>query len=266
MWSKHCYWRGVPGTVLAILLISGCSIERFKDPIIIPGIDEDLYIDLWEDLYPTHTELTFQVETIAPEECLNVTIATELSKANQRLDLDILAIVPPDNCEPGEAPARGEAPAGWLTPGTYTMEVHLQNEITSRATLEVTPEYYRVDAQEENGFLWRHKELRRVPTNTLWGYVAATNTALEGTAQNWRSQLQALGLASTLEAGYYGYFRIDESGEAVMNPAAATPVALPFLIRFDGNESSVTTLVNSLRQQGPQGMSVKVWSGRGRAW
>lgn len=246
--------------------IMGCQIDNLKDPIIIPGIEKELYIDLWERLLQTNNILSLQVETIEDESCTNVNIRTSLVQSNQYIDFDILSITQPNDCIPGEAPARGEALVGQLANGLYDINVHLQNEIASNAKLEVTPEYFRITPGAQIGFSWKHTELRRVPAQTLWGYVSATESSLLSDALEAQAALMAMGAATGLPEGYYGYFIIDNNGNLEVKDAPTSPVLLPFLISYDGSDQAVTQLVQSLRQQSPAGLQISVFSGKGAVW
>ena len=163
-----------------VLTFSACKLENLNDPIIVPLVDKEFSLDLWQVLgvnSPSNLEL--KIYTIEEEDCLNTMILSNYNRTGRNISLTLYDILDPEVCDPGPAPAQGTQLVADATPDVYTLTIELQDVVSNTGTLTVTDEAYQVVMEEENGTTWLHTKLQRIPRNALWGYLAYTNAEEE---------------------------------------------------------------------------------------
>jgi hypothetical protein len=250
-----------------LVLGSSCQLARPEDPIIIPLVDTEFQLDLWEDLSPDGRQLVVHISTITDEPCLNTTVSTEQRQVDRRIELTIKDILEPETCDPGLSPARGKEVLAGASAGVYDLTIELQDVVTNAGNLTVASSYYAVVMESENGVTWLHKELRRVPLDAVWGYIHYESADQAAHADALLDQLQGQSQALPRTDGYYGYFILDNGGtQLTVTGMPATGIVRPFLYRLSGEPAELTALIEDWRSQAPAGMSIAVFDSYGRSW
>ncbi|MDX1942448.1 MAG: hypothetical protein SFU99_17930 [Saprospiraceae bacterium] len=250
--------------LLLVTLMAGCELASPKDPIIVPEVEDEFYIDLWEELNtPTGRALTVKIQSIKNEQCLNYRIDNFVSKTGNRIKVSINSIISPSDCIPGAAPVKADANAGSLPFDTYDFDIDFKGLVVNNGYLSVNGESYVLDMKSEHGIVVVRDELLRVPDNAVWGYVTYTN---ENLANNFINDLQSISKTlSGQRAGYYGHFTISPlDGKVFVHQQPTTSLVKTFLYRFDGNESTLNDLVTAHRQSYGNQISIKLLNAKGK--
>ncbi|NUN99701.1 MAG: hypothetical protein HUU01_03690, partial [Saprospiraceae bacterium] len=221
-------------------LLGACKLDSLGDPIIVPDVDREFYIDLWENLYPESRELVFQMETIQAQDCENATISYNLNRTGNTVKLSLNAISTPQDCQPGPAQIFASAPAGRLNGGLYTMKLDLKNTVFNEGQLTVTGDAYHLDMNTEHGFTIRHKSLFRIPEQTYWGYVVYETPEQETAVTDFIQDLQDISIQHDFLAGYYGHFTVESDKRVSIHTENLDGVDhQSFLFKYDGSGAAI---------------------------
>lgn len=254
--------------LLMLLGAAGCQLEKLDDPIIISDVETEFYLDLWENLHPTGRDLDVQMRTVASENCLNQTLVTELVKINRHFDLSIQDIQRPTDCEPGLAPVTASESIGALTPGDYSLTITLKDAIHNEGRLLVTKEAYYLSMETELGFKWLHREVRRVPDGSMWGYVVYSNSQNQGLVNDFLAEISSLTQTVEANTGYYGHFTVDRAaGELLVKGMPISDLHHTFLRRLSpADTEAIKAAVADFRATAPADVKLQVFTSRGDTW
>lgn len=253
--------------ILAACVITSCNISSLQDAIIVPDVEDEFYVELWENLSgPFGRELVVKFETIKSEKCLNYRIDYQFSKDGNRLKVGLNSLIKPLDCVPGEATVKQDVNAGNLTNGLYTLDINLKNTVNNEGQLVVNEDNYIISIQRENGISLRTKELLRVPDEAIWGYVEYAQKNDEVNARKFIEELGVLsGSFSNYRAGYYGYFTINTANRAVsVNGQSA--LSTPYLFGYQNNEAKIKNLLASYRQTYGNRLKINFYNSKGESW
>lgn len=233
--------------VLATLL-GGCKLDSLGDPIVVPDVEREFYIDLWENLYPESRELVFKIETVQAQDCENATISYNLNRTGNTVKLSLNAISTPADCQQGPAQIFASAPAGRLNGGLYTTKIDLKNTVFNEGQLTVTGDAYHLDMNTDYGFIFRHKSLLRVPEQTYWGYLPYETPDQEALANAFINELQGSSIQHDFLAGYYGYFSVEPNDRVSIHEKSLEGVAYKsFLFKYEGSGANLRQQINAFR-------------------
>ena len=258
------------GILWLMVLLASCKIDSLEDPIIVPLVDQEFNLDLWEKLGPDGSKLEIQFRTLLNEPCLNTSILSSYQKAADKLELTIYEILPPEQCQLGLAPAYGSEIMIGIEHGVNELKVELQGVVVNSGTITVTDSVYRVNMISEDGIGWERNELRRVPAGALWGYLTFEDQQDADYVDDFKEQLNQLADPFTsLVEGYYGHFEVFDFDNTLLFKIKDIPEAVfkrPFLLQFNGQTSEISDLVDNFRAGAPEGVEVKVLDYKGNEW
>lgn len=247
---------------------SACKVEDLNDPIVIPVLDEEFTLDLWEYLgQEPASGLAVRLSSTTEQPCLNTTVLSRFERVSSLLSLTLFDIAQPEVCDPGIAPATGEERLDGVEIGIFTLEVAIRDIVTNTGKLIITPNYYQVQMNETAGIKWLHTELRRVPANTLWGFLTYTTPAQRDYAALWlNNNVIANSQSMTLVDGYYGHYEVTNGGTALHVQDMPASGAIPFIVRYVGDSSAIDTWVADFRAGASGGQTLVVKDAVGRIW
>ncbi|MEZ4986028.1 MAG: hypothetical protein R2795_13495 [Saprospiraceae bacterium] len=246
---------------------ASCNLEKLNDPIIIPVLDQEFTFDLWENLAATNgTGLEIQISTTELEDCLNSQILTEQTRTDQALNLRVYDILDPEVCDPGQAPAQGGEMMHDLAPGTYHLNVDIQDVVVNSGNLIITPNYFRVEMDTQEGIRWVHEELRRVPANTLWGYITYETIDERTQALGIKNELAAMSGELPLVDGYYGYFEVLNNDTQLVVKDMPPFNVLPFKFRYTGGDEELSSWLENARASATGAIHIILMDAAGREW
>ncbi len=253
--------------LLLVLLLPSCKIEQLDNPIIVPLVDQEFNLALWEVLSPSGSTLDVQMRTVLNEPCINTTILSDYQKSGNQLELVIFEILPPEDCQPGVAPAFGSETLEDATSGVNNIQVELQGVVVNSGKLTITDTRYTVEMDTEDGIGWEQYELLKIPTGALWGYVTFQEPEQVDFANDFFTQLTERTAPLYAEDGYYGYFELsDEGNQLEVKDQPEAPFQQRFLLQFYGEEMEIDELVTNFRSNAPDGVEVKVLDFEGNVW
>ena len=253
-----------PWTLCVMLAFSifGCKLDSIQDPIIVTNIEKEFYINLWEELYPDTRQLRIDLQSIKNQDCLNYDISYDWENTDKQLSLTINNIETPGDCVPGTGPARAQVTAGPLEGQPYKLTISLAQSVTNQGQLVVNEEAYTLQMESEEGIIIPEKVLRRVPDNTVWGFVAAQDAADLDVAMTILDQLRSFGETANLIEGKYGYFSILDN-KLLVSGAPETGQVNSFIIHYEGDEKAIKQLVDDFRASHTGSVSLQVKTAQG---
>ncbi|MBK7869610.1 MAG: hypothetical protein IPJ74_02475 [Saprospiraceae bacterium] len=254
-------------TLLVLAVLAGCELASSKDPIIVPEVEDEFYIDLWEELdAPAGRALTVKIESIKNEKCLNYRIDNYFSRTGNRLKISINNIIEPSDCAPGEASVKADVDAGSLPFDTYDFDIDFKGLVVNDGYLSVNNESYVLNMESEHGIVLVRDELLRVRDNTIWGYITYNNSSDENLANNFINDLQSISKTlSSQRAGYYGHFTISPlDGRVFVHQQPTTSFIKTFLYQYDGTDNILKDLVATYRQNHGNKITIKLLNFKGK--
>lgn len=250
-----------------LFLVAGCDFSSLDDPIVISEVEDEFYIDLWENLGPTQEErnLVVQIESIQTEQCLNYRIDYQFSKDGNRLKIALNNIIKPLDCVTGEATVKSDVNTGYLLNGIYSFNIDLKKTVSNDGQLTVSADSYTLDMQSENGFSMKHEELLRVPDGAIWGYVNYQQAVNESLANKFLEDLKNISQSPTAyRAGYYGHFSIATADRKIsVNAQPQTSNLKTFLYQYTDQTAKLKNLLATYRSQYGNRLIIQFYNAKG---
>lgn len=232
-----------------LCLSLGCTSDNSNvPPEILPSIDDEFTIQLWEHLNPDENTLSLIVETIENEDCTNNLIQNEVTIRDTKLVVNLEDIEKADNCIEGEGPASADISFTSLENGIYDLEINLLSVIKNEGFIEISPDNLNLELTSREGILVINNELKRVPNNTFWGYIALDNSQLNNVSSTFLESIEIIKDNFDFAQGNYGHFSIsEENGTVDFDAPTAFPDLDKFVFKHSGDLSILTTLLNEYR-------------------
>jgi hypothetical protein len=254
------------GLLAFLFMVSSCKEDKLGDPIIVSNIKKEFYLDVSEILGPGQRTTQFKVQTIEDGECLNGSIDFDFTHVGNRLTVLLKDVVIPEDCIPGIAPSTADVTAGALNAGFYLFNFNLRNTVNNKGTLIVEDNRYLLELETEEGVILLHKEVFRVPENSIWGYLAYSEASQESDVRDFYEQISFHGVDPGLENGYYGFFTINSAAPNIeLNNPPEAQFYEPFILNYDGDWAFMKALVQDLSATYPE-VSVKMFDDKGRSY
>jgi hypothetical protein len=204
--------------VLFLFLVLVSCRSELNDPIIVANLEQEFGFSLEQVLGSDHT-VRFKLSTLDLADCLNYSIQAELNRRDPELEIDILEIQAPKDCEAGLAPARGAVQADELTLDEYLLRLSLKDVANTQGELRIFPDHYLLSLEQNSSVIPLHEEVRRVPANSCWGFVSWNDPTGFAIAQAFLAEFQSTFQPLTAPNGYYSYFEITSGNVEVFNPS-----------------------------------------------
>lgn len=233
--------------LISILLFAGVGCDK-DTPDTQFNVNTDFLIDMKEDLSQTGSTLLFKAETINNQDCLDTGIDISFARNTSKVTLSFLDLIIPEDCTPGSAPATADVNAGDLAGINYQFKIDLRGEIESTGILNVLSDRYIVSFVEASGFEFPEKTLLRVPRQTIWGYVNHGEDGNE-TANDFISSLGEIASPTTLEEGYYGWFKGADDKVTEMADLPTERFNSLFVFEYEGDDEVLESLITDFRSE-----------------
>jgi len=251
-------------SIIGITTITACKLEDLGDPLIVAQVETEFHLDMWESLDPSLRSFSLKVETIKEKDCLNYSVLYDFEQSYRELNISLNDITPPVDCIVGVGPATTEIETGYLSYGNHDLTIALQNTIISKGKLVVDNESFRIEMETQNGFNFLHKELRRIPFGSIWGYINYGEASGSAAAAAFVAELADQSEEKEFAPGYYGYFTINNSIQQVL--ITNRPVSAhfkSFLFNFTGSEEALEQMAESFRLENPE-FELKIFMASGK--
>jgi hypothetical protein len=243
------------------LLANACNISSL-DEVVIPEVNDEFYLDIWENLSPEGRSLEWQLRTIENAECEGASLNYSYRQLASSIELVINEINNPADCAPAEQPLEVSIDAGTLAVSTYPLSFSLRATVTNEGTLSVDDDKYILDFDKPVGIRLQRRELLRIPDKVIWGYVHTAHDSLEMAAESWTAQFAALCVPASLKTGYYGYFVL-RNGDIILNNELVPVGASQFAYELVADKSELEALLTTYRNQYPEGLDIKIFNTKG---
>lgn len=192
--------------------------------------------------------LSFKFLTQKDYPCINYRIKSNYQTEGESLVVSLSEVEGADVCLEAIAPAASFLDIGELATGDYPIIIKVGESLVNTGTLSVSPEAFELTMNEEQGLMVETPRLLRVPQGVIWGNVFASETGVAASvAEQLLSRLQSMGATSTmLEAGNYGYFSVDASGQMTNALGTSDQTESVFLLDYQGESSDLSSLVEEI--------------------
>jgi hypothetical protein len=252
--------------LLACLIgINACNISSLNDPVLIPEVEDEFYLDMWENLTPEGRYLEWRLRTIDNASCEEAYLDYTYDRGGRAIDLAINAIINPVDCTPGEQPLEVGIDAGRLVNDTYDLSFSLRESVTNSGQLDVTEQLYEINFEDPSGFVLLRNKLYRIPDQVIWGYVHANTPELKAAAAAFNNDLSQITDPVVLENGYYGHFTILNRNISLNNDF--TPIgATIFYYQLNGDDDRLSNLIEENRSNYSEGLTIKVYNTLGEEY
>ncbi|MEL6865326.1 MAG: hypothetical protein AAFP19_12950 [Bacteroidota bacterium] len=245
------------------LLISSCRKDSADSPIFEINIEDEFSIDLWEELREESRQFRFDIQTIEAKECDNYELEYDVLQADNRIDLTINNLVLNEGCNPNTSQINTEVPLGSLQSGTYFLQINLREEIINKGRLEISSDQYQLEMDSDHGIQVLREELFRVRPNSIWGYVAYSDSREQENAEQFIRDLGTISESHESPEGYYGYFTIDKEDQINLHLDIEPNYEQTFLYRYENDEAILIELLDQYRQTNGDKLEIKVFTASG---
>lgn len=246
-------------------VLGGCHLDSLTGPIIVADVEDEFYIDIWEKLEPGKRSFQLKIETIEEENCLNYSIDFDFQKTGYSLEVSLNDILVPADCQPGDATAKALVNTGMLSPGYYDLLIGLRNTVLNEGQVLVSGDRYFLKSDKENGIIFLHKELMRVPEKAIWGYVVFEEGQDEQIAGDFIADLKEISTEGNYNNGYYGYFTISNSAEKIsVTDRPSTFNIKSFIFQFEEDKEQLISLLTNYREDHPDNIRIKLVTYEGK--
>ncbi|GJM34450.1 MAG: hypothetical protein DHS20C18_34510 [Saprospiraceae bacterium] len=249
------------------LSIASCNLGSIDDPIVISDVEKEFYVDFRESLTAPDRQLFLDIRTIENEPCLNTSISANLNRQVDGFNISISHIVEPQDCQLGEAPASTTLNLGSTGIRTYDFAIDLKNTIYNLGKLRVEEKRYIVEMETEEGIIFLHDELIRVPNQTVWGFVASEDTDLVNSSLNFVGDLKNLGNEKIYLKGFYHYFTINNDNSIEVNHQKVIDRGFvhSFIFEYTQDQSTIVDKLEVFRSENPEA-DVYFFTAQGEEW
>ena len=209
--------------------------------------------------------LFFESESVENEPCLNSTIDIVVINQPDKITLKLNGIKTATDCNIGEGPARSTINAGSVDAGVYNLLVVVGNTVENEGKLSVNDSRYEIEMYSMDGIFITNKTLHRIPSNSLWGYIAYDDEILAGTAPDeFISDLESITETNQLVEGYYGQFEIKSTGELTLRTLPTATHYQTFSYHFNGELNDLKNLIQDHRNSTNGVMEIVVYTSDGK--
>ena len=199
---------------LVLVVLSNCK-SGDPDLNVFINVDDDFYIDLFEDISNQEGLFYINIQSIQDQECENAIIDYSLDidlESDNFIILSINDILEPETCIGENAPAFVSVPIGKLKNESYEIQINLKDAIINKGTLTVSSEDYFLGMSSQNGIELLNMILYKIPENTIWGYVGYEEETQQDDAETFIKELETFtsnqNFTDAFGVGYFGYFSI----------------------------------------------------------
>lgn len=228
---------------LCIFVLFSC---RKDDPKVIVDIDDDFYINMFEDISNNDKKFQINITTIQEQTCINFEIDYDLNFNEQTNSFELIIndLVEPEDCAQGTAFASVVAPFGRLSEGSYSFNLNLKDAVINTGRLFVREDSYELNMNSNDGIEILNEKMYRIPEKTLWGYAIYEDGSADTEAVNFISDLQNLSNTQNVidnnayNPGFYGYFNLDDDKRILINPESETTNYQSFIFSHESNDLS----------------------------
>jgi len=251
-------------------LINGCKQDGIDQKLFI-NVEDDFYIDMFEDISNGENHFSFNIQSINEHECLNTIIDYDLQYdgIGNLIVLSINDIISPESCNVGIAPAFVSIPIEGIQKREYSIEINLKDVIINNGFLHVTDNDFYLEMSTEDGFEVVNKQLNKIPKKTIWGYVGyeleSDKVAAEDFIKNVEQNASNINNSEDYTSGYYGYFTVLEDYSITLSDEVSNEFHNTFIFQYDEDPLFLTQLMESTCELN-SGLKIHLFNGEGEVF
>lgn len=234
---------------LTVVFLASCELAKVGEPIIVPDVEDEFYINWKENLSPTQRTLQMVIRTIKENQCPDASITYNFSRLNLGYRISLNDIVETDNCDEKNRPAIAEIPLGYVGRGTYQVEIDLKNSVSNQGTLQAYADSYSLNMRTEDGIQVLDKVLYKIPEHSVWGYFNFERIEDEAVVEGLLNELADMGVPRSFNAGYYGHFRIGTTGQVALVDQPISSRLKTFIFSIPEQREALTVFVQKVKDQ-----------------
>lgn len=230
--------------LLLVAFFTSCDKETPSGVIV--DIEDDFYINMFEDISSGTARFQIDLSTIKEQDCLNYAIIYDLDTnvVNRAIELTINDLLEPEDCIEGMTTTHTIIPMPTLASNLYTFNINLKDAIINEGTLRVTDNRYELEMDTDDGIEIVNSTLYKIPRNTIWGYVAYNNGISADSAADFITNLTSLSTVFGIDnnpdynVGYYGYFKLDDDFNLELRNEESLDASniIPFIFRHNSDD------------------------------
>lgn len=247
MRTKHFFTIG-----WCILFFSSCQLTKQGDNDIVIDVDDDFKFTFLENLRTPEDDLIFFLESIRNKECEGDTVKLDLNHLESAITLNIDVINPSGPCLPGISKINTRANTSLLKRDRMGLSIKLESLIANQGDILRDNDGFSIKMETTYGFYLPYESMKRIPENTLWGYVGFPNN-YRLIAQEFVLDLSQITQDLDLGEGHYGYFEVSkEKNISILEESKTALSTQNFLRDFAvGDSRKIEALVNEYKEKYP---------------
>lgn len=215
---------------------------------------------------PDTSAVQLNCATVQYYPCMNYGLVYNFSRYGRTIDVKFTGISVPNVCLTALGPATRSIPLPNLTPGSYNLNVTV-NDTMHAFTLEVSGSAYSVTGADTNAVSFLHPEIKRIPPGTLWGYAGYPARTMESVVRSFLDSALTIGcMHVTLSPGNYYYFAVDAAGNIVFPGDHGYYFMMPFVYSYAGGSDPVKELVARYGKTYGDSLSLSVFNAKGETF
>jgi len=257
-------------SILVVALLScmctACDFQSLKDPILLTDVEDEFFLDMWEEITPQGRYFSFLIQTIDDQPCSNSTIEYEVAKSGINLDISLKRITQPSDCAEGLYPAIADINLGALPSQYFSVKIDLRDAVVNRAHFTVSEDAYLIDMQTEYGIKPLRSQLRRIEPQQCWGYISFPHE-LSDIARELDEKIRSIANYRLPTDGYYGYFTIANGNLALKGQPEDQALRTLVLDIAEDQKERLSSLVDEYRTRyADQGLEISFRDGKGQSY
>jgi len=249
--------------LLFLFFLSSCELAKVGDPIVVPDVEDEFYIDWRENLTENQRSLNLTIRTIKEEQCPDASIAYDLIRFNLGYRISLNEITANNNCDNKDKPALVEIPLGRVSQGVYQLHIDLKNSVNNEGSLQANEDFYALNMRSEDGIKVLDDVLYKIPQNTVWGYINYKEAGNEASAKELLDELEAMSQENSFSPGYYGHFRIGSTGQVAMPGQPISSRLKTFVFVIPDKREEIIQLADRYRDQFGETIQLNLYDDKG---
>ncbi len=192
--------------ILTAFILNACKVDDPSGDLVIE-VDDDFQLTMLEDLTTPEDDLHFKFESIRSKACDQDTVLIDLDNFGTALIMNINVQSTASNCQVTDQKAVTQTLSGELTQDNVSVSIKFTNVVANQGNLLLDNDSYELKMETSYGFYVAYETLRKVPRNSIWGYIGFTPN-LSNIAQSLIQDIEDQSSSIDLTSGNYGYFDV----------------------------------------------------------
>lgn len=254
--------------VLFTFLLLACEKDGTDEVPLISDVEEEFSVRLYEHFTAQTRALNFEISTLKDKPCDQQQVEIDyMSQAdNNKTIITIKGLTAKETtvCDRTQALAKGNIVFDSLQlKQSIGLELNIGVRVTNEGNINTLPETYDLELSSANGLIVPYKTLRKMPAQTLWGYVGVSEERYETIKTAFLNDLMFYTSIKRFKQGYYGYFTVSGVNEFELVEQSNSKHVTPIVLQNDATLEELRALVNSYKQQYGEQITIELFTTMG---